>query len=258
MSWHFDETTYPSLRPAIRQRLTKLPSLIDGFLVDHIVDSRHYAISVAGKPAGYCSIHAQSLITQFYLEPPFSRLSQHLFAAALKLEQVRMAFVPTCDEYFLAHALDRYRRLEMQAYFFGLDPACRRPVPKTGFSLRRADSSDADRLYHHTGDFFAENDLPRWLANGQVRIAQASGVDVGVGLLIPSRLFDGVVDVGMYTFEAYRRMGNGASIVGALVDECLANSLTVTAGCWYYNHYSKMTLERAGLHCSTRLLRIHY
>ena len=27
-------------------------------------------------------------------------------------------FVPTCDEFFLAHALDDYRQLTKQAYFF--------------------------------------------------------------------------------------------------------------------------------------------
>ncbi len=35
-------------------------------------------------------------------------------------------------------------------------------------------------------------------------------------------------------------------------------TLPVSAGCWYYNHRSKQTLERAGLYSPTRLLRISY
>ena len=35
-----------------------------------------------------------------------------------RLESVGAVFVPTCDEFYLSHAIDDYRQLLKQAYFF--------------------------------------------------------------------------------------------------------------------------------------------
>ncbi len=40
--------------------------------------------------------------------------------------------------------------------------------------------------------------------------------------------------------------------------DCRQKELHPIAGCWYYNHNSKKTLERAGMVTQTRLLKVDY
>jgi RimJ/RimL family protein N-acetyltransferase len=62
----------------------------------------------------------------------------------------------------------------------------------------------------------------------------------------------------MYTIERFRREGVGTATITLLIDECRRRGLRPVAGCWYYNHRSKRTLERAGMFTATRLLKVGY
>jgi hypothetical protein len=46
--------------------------------------------------------------------------------------------------------------------------------------------------------------------------------------------------------------------IAMLIEECRRRSLRPVAGCWYYNHRSRRTLQRAGMYSPTRLLKIDY
>src|SRR5215208_4325292 len=118
MDSHFAPVTFAEIREVTCQHLRALPSAIDSFLEDHILASNHYRIVVAGEPAGFASVHEERLITQFALSEPYRRHGSGLYRELRQMEQVRSSFVPTCDEFFLAHALDDYRQLAKQAYFF--------------------------------------------------------------------------------------------------------------------------------------------
>jgi hypothetical protein len=109
---------FDAVRVRIKQHLESLPSAIDSFLEDHILESSHYQIFISSEEAGFTSIHKGSLITQFSLLPQFRKYGQDTFASVKRLEEAQAAFVPTCDEFFLSHALDDYRQLNKQAYFF--------------------------------------------------------------------------------------------------------------------------------------------
>ena len=86
-----------------------------------------------------------------------------------------------------------------------------------------------------------------------------AGVDcVGFGIIDPGRLIPAVGSCGMFTVEAYRNQGIGPAIITHLMDRCAERGLRPVAGCWYYNHRSKKTLEKAGLFTQTRLLKISY
>ena len=152
MDTHFAPVAFVEIERAVRDHLAGLPAAIDSFLEDHFRASSHYRIAVAGEAAGFASIHHGNLITQFVLSEPYRRYGQSLFGQLRRREQVQAAFVPTCDEFFLAHALDDYRQLAKQAYFFAAartpSPvaagfACDRPPPAmpSSFAGRRATSS---------------------------------------------------------------------------------------------------------------------
>ena len=50
------------------KNISNFSSVIDGFLIDHILKSVHYQIQLNNKNIGYFSIYDNSLLTQFYNE----------------------------------------------------------------------------------------------------------------------------------------------------------------------------------------------
>ena len=159
MNWKFTCATIDETRETILKRIADFPSIIDGFLVDHIYDSIHYRILVNDGEAGYFSIHNKSLVTQFYLSPEYSSISQHIFFDVRKMENIQFAFVPTCDEYFLSHALDDCRQVEMQAYFFNYDSSKGRKKLDPKFHCRVAETIEIDFIKNESGNFFSEDEL---------------------------------------------------------------------------------------------------
>ncbi len=256
MNIRFVSVDLAEIKPVLAAHVLTLSSPIDSYLEDHLLQSRHYHILVNGEAAGSTAIHNQSLITHFSLDAPHRHLGQRVFAQVRKLEQVREAYVPTCDEYFLAHALDEYRLLEKQAYFFQARPGAQRPPSPSGLTHRLARTGDLAQMTTLTGDFF---DRAEWrVADGQISVAEQEGEIVGFGVIERSTLYPAAASIGMITVEARRGQGVGTAIIGALLDECARQQLTAIAGCWYYNHFSKKTLEKAGMYAQTRLLKVSY
>jgi GNAT superfamily N-acetyltransferase len=256
MDTHFERVTFAEIREATRQHLGALPSAIDSFLEDNILVSNHYRIVVAGEPAGFASIHEERLITQFALSETCKQHGQELYRELRQMEQVRSAFVPTCDELFLAHALDDYRRLAKQAYFFATPPGVGEGEATNRYSMRPAAIADADFVRQESGDFFEH--LERHIAAGELFMTLQGEEPVGFGILVKSTLYEDVASIGMYTIERFRQTGVGTATIAMLIEECRRRSLRPVAGCWYYNHGSRRTLQRAGMYSPTRLLKIDY
>ena len=256
METHFAPVAFAEIREATRRHLRVLPSAIDSFLEDHILASNHYRIVVAGETAGFASIHGERLITQFALSEPYRQHGQALFRQLRRMEQVRSAFVPTCDEFFLAHALDDYRQLAKQAYFFATPPGVGEAVATDRYSMRPAAMNEADFVRQESGDFFEH--LERHIAAGELFVTLRGEEPVGFGILVKSTLYEDVASIGMYTIERFRQTGVGTATIAMLIEECRRRSLRPVAGCWYYNHRSRRTLQRAGMYSPTRLLKIDY
>ena len=258
MNCKFIPVKFEELKQIIMEHTSTFASPIDGFLVDHILGSNHYRILINDLDAGHFSIHGGNLITGYYLEPQFSKFSQQVFLEIRHTENVQAAFVPTCDEFLLAHALDDAQEIKKQAYFFTHDPQKRPESDGKNFSIRVAEVSEFEYIKLRSHDFFIDDELVEHLKNREVRISYHDHICVGFGLIIRSKLFLDVADIGMVTREAYRRKSFGRLTVQALINECLDNNIRISAGCWYYNHNSKKTLESAGMVSHTRLLKVHY
>ena len=256
MNMRFSLVAFPEIREATRKHLRLLPSAIDSFLEDHILASNHYWIVIAGETAGFASIHEERLITQYALSAPYRRFGQAVFRELRQMEQVRAAFVPTCDEFFLAHALDDYRQLAKQAYFFATAPSVGEAVGSDRYSMRPAEMDDADFVRQESGDFFEH--LERHIAAGELFVTLRGEEPVGFGILVKSTLYEDIASIGMYTIERFRQAGVGTATIAMLLAESRRRSLRPVAGCWYYNHRSRQTLQRAGMYSSTRLLKIDY
>jgi RimJ/RimL family protein N-acetyltransferase len=256
MEPRFEPVEFSVIAPDVRHHLAALPSAIDSFLEDHILASNHYRIVVGGEIAGFASIHGANLITQFSLGVSHQRLGQSLFARLRRMEHVQDAFVPTSDEFYLAHALDEYRELRKQAYFFRYPDESIASARLNGFRLRLAAAGDVPLIRQESGDFF--DPVENYLGARQIFVTSRGAEPVGFGLLVPSALYDDVASIGMFTIERQRQQGVGTATIALLIAECRRRGLRPVAGCWYYNHASKRTLERAGMVTPTRLLRIAY
>jgi GNAT superfamily N-acetyltransferase len=250
----FTPVAFAEVADSLRRDLAGLPSLIDSFLEEHILTSRHYRIVIGGAAAGRCAIHGESLITQFALEAAHRRHGQAIFQGVRRLESAQAAFVPTCDELFLAHAIDDCRQIDRQAYFFQALPDT--AAPTANIRVRQADIEDLPAIHAGSGSFF--DTLEASLAQGELYIAERAGQAVGFGIIDRSTLYADVASIGMYTIEAARRSGVGTATIRALIAECRRAGLRPIAGCWYYNHRSKQTLEAAGMVSASRLLRVSY
>ena len=83
---------------AFEAYLAFLSSPIDSFLEEHILESHFYRIVTKGREIGFFAAHHGSLLTQFHLVEGERRYGQEVLADILGQYQLRMAFVPTCDE----------------------------------------------------------------------------------------------------------------------------------------------------------------
>jgi GNAT superfamily N-acetyltransferase len=252
----FHPVEFADVREAVRRHLAALPSAIDAWLEEHILTSNHYRIEVAGETAGFASIRGGSRITQFALAESYKRHGQLIFAQLRRMEQVQFAFVPTCDEFYLAHALDDYRLLAKHAYMFATPRDTAETVTPRMYTLRLAELSEAAFIRQEAGDLF--DDVERRIEAGQLFATMRGEELVGFGILEQSSLYDDVASIGMHTIERFRRQGVGTTTISLLIDECRRRGLRPVAGCWYYNHFSKKTLERAGMYSATRLLKVDY
>ncbi len=245
-----------ALKPMLAHYLAQLSAPIDSFLEDHILASNHYEISLNGHIAGYCAVHKTSLLTQYYLRTEWRQYGQVVFQQLKKLEAVQAAFVPTADEFFLAHALDEYKQLDKQAYFF------QTPKDQTGLAVdpslvgRLAQPSDTAFIKETAGDFFDE--VESNIAKEQIYLITKDQTCVGFGVLVKSELQPTWASIGMYTRPEFRNQGIGRNIIKYLINECRRQQRQAIAGCWYYNHLSKKTLESAGMYTQTRLLKVSY
>lgn len=253
MESRFVPVALAEIEAEVRAHLVALPSAIDSFMEEHILGSAHYRIVVDGAAAGFASIHQEKLIAQFALAERFRRYGQQVFARLRKHEQVQSAFVPTCDEFYLAHALDEYRQVAKQAYFFAAGPAV--PVAE-GFSLRAAVAGDMEAIRQESGDFFEP--VERRIEVGELFVTMRGDEAVGFGIAERSKLYEAVASIGMFVIERFRQEGAGTATIALLREECRRRGVRPIAGCWYYNHRSKRTLERAGMYSPTRLLKVEF
>ncbi|MBX0326263.1 hypothetical protein K2Z83_00960 [Oscillochloris sp. ZM17-4] len=186
----FTPVSFDEIASLVRAHVAALASPFDSFLEDHILASNHYRILIDGAAAGFCSIHGESLITQFALAPAHRRHGQAAFWGARRLESVQAAFVPTCDELFLAHAIDDCRQIDRQAYFFQALPGS--PAPPADIRVRQADLADLPTIRAGAGGFF--DSLEASLEQGELYITERAESCLGFGIIDRSVLY---ADVGL-------------------------------------------------------------
>jgi GNAT superfamily N-acetyltransferase len=257
MSYQFEASSFEDISELVQKYLVTLSSPIDSFLEDHILGSQFYSITARETVMGYLALHEQKLLTQFYIEPEYLSQGQPIFQQILSQFKPEAAFVPTCDELFLSHALDQEATLKKQAYFFQDCPEIE--VESKIYQpsqFRLASEEDRIEIESVSGDFFDR--LAERIAHKEIFVFREGETLLGVGIAEKGKLLSHYASIGMFTHETHRQKGVGRSIIIHLKRWCYAYGLIPVAGCWYYNYNSKKTLESAGMITRTRLLRLEF
>lgn len=235
-----------------------LTGVTDDFWEDHLLNAQLYEIQLDQKAAGHFALFDSQRITLFSLQEPFRHLAQPVFRQILAEEKVASAFVPTCDELFLALCLDVQQKVEIQAYFFdGAVPHPVRPAEYPRALLSEIAPSEIETVNKETDGFF-DFATEASLKKGAQRIFRLAedGEILGYGVLVPTQVRPGFGACGMITLPPHRRKGVGRSIQLHLADICREMGLIPISGCWAGNHLSKATIQSAGRYSKTRLLNI--
>jgi len=250
-----NRTEYNHIKALLIENLPTQGSLSDSYLEGHILNSEHYEVIINDKFAGFYSIYDGKMLTQFFIKEEFRKYGQQIFEVAKRTDHVLSALISTGDELFLSHAIERAKRVETQAYFFkapekGFDmTTCRKDL-----TLRLATVHDEELILEKSGDFF--DDVPKQLKNKELYVGTSNGQVVSFGIIEESKMYNNVGSTGMFVVPEHRSSGIGRSTILKLIDICGEKNITPIAGCGYYNHNSKKTLESAGYYTQTRLMNI--
>ena len=258
MNYTYNPTTLATIPELVHSYITSLASPIDSYLEDHILQSDIVVITTdQNEPAGYYGLFEGRLLTQFYLRPPFVKDGQSLFVDVLNRTKAESAFIPTCDELFLSHALDQEPTIAKQAYFFqdGSNTQSVGPIQTTA-DFRPALATDVDAIYAMSGDFL--DHLEDRIADDQIFILTEADKLVGLGIIVPCQLLTDYSSIGMFIHQQHRRQGLGRTMLLHLKQWCYDHGRQPIAGCGYSNHLSKKTLESAGMITKTRLLKLTF
>lgn len=237
--------------------LASLSSPIDSFLEDIILESEFHRIVSEGSEIGSFAIHKGSLLAQFHILGGARRYGQEVFADILRQHRLVAAIVPTCDEFFLSHALDEYAGLKKQALFF-VDGGQQDDFVSTRSELayRPAELSDIPAIKSISGTFV--DDPEQSVSRQEAHVGYHGDKLVAIGLIVRSRLWSSQASIGMFTHEAHRRKGIGTETILYLKRVCRDAGIKPLAGCAYGNKNSQMTLQAAGMVTVTRLLRFAF
>lgn len=257
MKYKFENCDFKIIKDIIINENVFVSSPVDTFAESKIFNSNHYQIVLEDKVIGYGSINCGCTITFFHILNKYKNHSQEVFAAFKKIEYVSEALVATCDESFLSLALDNFTKIEKQAYFFKYKNNYNiENYLNITYRLATLDDLEIINKKCDTGEHFFDDKLESQLAKNEIYIGYLSEEIVAFGILERSILSEKNASIGMYTLKEHRNKKIGKITLFHMIKECEKLGLEPISGCWYFNHFSKKSLESVGLVSDTRYLKI--
>ena len=93
----------------------------------------------------------------FFIEDDYLLPAQDIFHRILAEYSVKTAFVAACDELFLLLCLDFHKKVELQAYIFGVNTDVSSKIPENeNADFSEIDPVDLIKINRHAEDFFAD------------------------------------------------------------------------------------------------------
>ena len=255
--YKFIKSTYLDNKDFFRMHIDSLSSNYDDYFEEHIFKSKFYSIYLGDNHIGYFSIFEMKLLTHYYIPEALLKYTHEILKKIIDEFKIKLAIVTTFDESFLSVCLEQNKKVEIQAYYFKKSEI---PVRKAEYSkkyFKQATNVDIDEIKRYTNDFIDKHE-ERIIKEQLYVLRDKHGTFLGLGIIIRHAIYQSSCSIGMYTNEKYRNKGIGRSILIHLNDICNEKELFCRPACWYYNEYSKKTLESAGFVADSRLLKIHF
>lgn len=237
----------------------RLPFAQDLNIEENIWDSGYYKIEYDTEWVGYACIDSAKTMWEFYLEENACLHAQEIFRYMIDEGFIVAAECKTYDYLLMSLCHDFQKRAEGSAYLFR--DYIEVNYPEAGLadmSFRLATMEDYDSLKDlnriaEEVDFF--HDLKEEICNQEVLVFWKADQLVGAGTFKKIWKDQNYRDIGMVVAKDYRRKGIGTYILIKLKEYCDQQDLISVCGCWYFNHSSKRTLEKAGFITKHRVIR---
>ena len=254
----FAHCKWEEIQGHVEDHVRKHNITVESFWEDHVLKSNHYKIIADNKLAGYFAIHKESMITLFNVFHSIAGQSQEIFARVKRYEQVTNAMVATGDEFFLSHCFDSFSRIEKQAYFAIFTERDMPEEKQKDIRMRLMDiDSDEPGMFEDFLDGIID-EMRKGADYTEVYTAEHEGDVVGCGVIDYGRIIKDAASIGMYVRPEYRRRGIAANILRQMKSVANSKGCRAFAGCWYYNHNSKKSMESAGAYIKTRLMKFYF
>lgn len=252
------ECEWEDISNAVENHFVDNNITVDSYWEDHVMNSNHYKIIYEEKLIGFFAIFNSSFLTLFNMNPEYAKYAQSVFARIKKYEQVTSAFVSTCDEFLLSHAVDDFVKLEKQAYFSIYTE--KDIEDKKTLLLEPVDGNTDESIFKLAHDYFDEDieKIKKGLDYYKLYKVKHENVLIGFGVVEYGRVIKKMASVGMYVVEEHRQKGYGGNILKTLQSLVEGEGYIARSGCWYYNHNSKKSMEAAGAYSKTRLLKFFF
>ena len=255
------KTTFDKIQEMMIENISNNGITVDSFWEDHVLEGNHYSIQDRDSSVGYFIINGEETITSYYIIEKYAHLGQRIFEQIKKYEKVTSALVATGDEFFLAHCVDSFQKMEKQAYFSLYGEEEPSGFIRRDLTFERILSREDASNVKLAGDFFRE-DEEEWILRNKYyyRVYKVfEGKDlVGFGVVEIGRVIKSIASIGMYVMEEKRRQGYAKNILRQLKELVEEEGYDSRSGCWYYNHNSLKSMISAGAYPRSRLLRFYF
>lgn len=229
---------------------------------ENIRESQYYKIYKDSAWIGYVCIDLAKTIWEFYLIEDARIYAQEIFRSFIDMNYIIAAECKTYDSLFLSLCFDYHKKAEGSAYLFRDYADTSYPTELYDLITYRLaaeqdyDSlAELDKIADEVGFF---HDLRSEIKNQEVFVFFCNNQLIGSGTCKHIWLNSDYRDIGMVVAKDHRRKGIGTYILIRMKEYCLSNGLIPVCGCWYYNHSSKLTLEKAGFLAKHRVIRFQF
>ncbi|MEN8905622.1 MAG: hypothetical protein ABF289_06640 [Clostridiales bacterium] len=246
----FIKTNLESSKGMFDKYYNDLNGGFDDFFEEIIIKGFQYKIKHHEEIIGVFAISADNKLICIHLENKYINLYELIFNNIVKFNEVQGIVSITNDTKMLNEIIKRNYRIIKQAYNFIYTDG----IQKTDLEYKKATLADISTMKNLFKDFF--NDYEERVKTDSLYLGIKNNKIVSLGHIKHHEFNADIVSIGMIVTEDERKNGYGCDTIKAMINEGIKRDATIQAGCWFYNHASKKTLEKAGLNVSNIIIRV--
>lgn len=224
---------------------------------ENVWESQYYKIKMNSAWVGYFCVNSERILWEFYLVKSALIYSQQVFKFLIDMNYIVAAECKSFDSLLMSLCFDFHKKAACSAYLFRDDTDVSHSLSTiVDINFRLATQEDFSSILKMSGDFF--HNLEENIMKEEVFVFYSNNELLGAGSC--KKICDSMnyYDIGMVVTEDHRNKGIGTFIIIKLREYCYNNNRIPVCGCWYFNHASKKTLEKAGFITRHRIIRFEF